>query len=111
MLYIFQTDSDFRYIFFPKALLHDRYALNDYSILHTYWPFDEAERLKVELRHFTGTYHAEISAQKLNITKVDRLRNITGFPLPAQIVGSIFVLYWWAFGFVRRRKHYKKDRK
>ncbi|OEF95788.1 hypothetical protein [Desulfuribacillus alkaliarsenatis] len=103
-VFVFRTDSMCRYIFFPKGLISNRYALNDHSILHSYSPFYEDTSIRRQFRHFTGTYHVEISTQELTIEEHNRMGNLSVFPLPLQILLSIGLISAYTSGFIKRYK-------
>lgn len=111
-LFLFKTNSEYRYIFFPKGLISNRYALNDHSILHTYPRFDENRTIRAQLSHFTGTYHVEIdiSTQELIIKKHDRMENISLLPLFFQILFSIGYISFYINSFIEREKIRKMKR-
>ncbi|OEH86119.1 hypothetical protein BHU72_14450 [Desulfuribacillus stibiiarsenatis] len=109
-LFVFKTPTEYRYIFFPKGLISNRYALNDNSILHSYSLFDVNRPIRRQLKHFTGTYYVEISTEELIIEKHDRWENLSLYPLFFQILISIGFISYYTNTFIERYKIRKMKR-
>jgi hypothetical protein len=98
-------------MFFPKAVLRDKYALNDISILSGYRLFDDPDNIQVNLTDFRGTYHVSINTGEMTVTGFDRSKNLTGFTPVLQIIIIIIFYSVYAFGTVRRYRRFKENKR
>jgi len=102
---VFKSEDEYRFMFFAKDPIGGKYAINDRSLLYSYFPFHEEETQEIRLSGFIYDYFVTVSSEDviINNKEISSDKLIT---LSFSIMASLVVLCLYLWGLRKRSQKY-----